>query len=216
MATNSDTAMRLALRFLLAALVLLASFALDGPTRGGQGIVLTVIPGSFLLSVSHLGDLMTFAALVVILFAFGLATRRPRPTRAAVVLASALVGTGLVVLSLKWLTSRTPDGVFHGFGAAKEGIMFPSGHTAMAFAACTVIGAVWQKARWPAWIIAAGVAISRATLIHFFSDVVAGAVIGMLVGQLVTGWAAKAGFLKLDVDVRGKRFPAPERPAPHG
>jgi len=216
MARNARTAWMLRPGHLVAASVLVASFALDDPVRKVHDVVLPITFERFLLSVSHLGDLTTFAALVAVLFACGLVARRSRFTRAAVVLGSALTATGLVALSLKWLTSRSEDGVFHGFWAGEQGIMFPSGHTAMAFAACAVIGTVWRKARWPVWAIAAGVAISRATLIHFLSDVVAGAVIGMLVGQLVTGWAAKAGFLKLDVDVRGKRFPAPERPAPHG
>jgi membrane-associated phospholipid phosphatase len=183
---------------LLAALVLLASFALDGPTSEAQGTVLTVIPESFLLSVSHLGDLTTFAAAVAILFACGLVARRSRLTRAAVVLASALVGTGLVVLPLKWLASRGPDGAFYLLGAGKWAIMFPSGHAAMAFATCAVIGAVWRKARWPAYVIAGGVALSRIILVHFLSDVVAGALIGTAVGRGVAEWASVQGFLELD------------------
>lgn len=142
----------------------------------------------------------TLAAVVAVLFVCGVVARRSRFTRAAIVLASALATTGLLVLSLKWFASRGHDGVFYGFGVGEGGIMFPSGHTAMAFAACAVIGAVWRKARWPAWAIAAGVAISRATLIHFLSDVVGGAIMGAAVGQGITGWAINAGFLALDGD----------------
>ena len=216
MATNPDAARKLGLRCLLAVLVLIASFALDGPLRKLQDVVLPVILERLLLSVSHLGDLLSLAAVVAFLFACGLVAGRSRLTRAAVVLASALAATGIVVLSLKWLVSRGPDGVFHGFGQGEGGVMFPSGHTAMVFAACAVIGAVWRKARWPVWAIAAGVAVSRATLIHFLSDVVAGAVIGMLVGQLVTDWVARKGFLTLDSGAPGTRSPAPEGPAPGG
>lgn len=203
-------------RYLIVACILVASFALDSPAREARGAVLHAVPKWLLRSLSHGGDLVTLAAVVSILFACGLLARRSRLTRAAVVLASALTATGLVVLALKWLASRGPDGVFYGFGAGDEGIMFPSGHTAMAFAACVVIGTVWRKARWPAWVIAAGVAVSRATLIHFLSDVVAGAFIGMLVGQFVTDWAAKAGFVKLDPDPRSVRSPIPGGPAQGG
>jgi len=196
--------------------VLVASFVLDGPAREAKGFVVKAIPKWLLRSLEHGGDLVTLAALVVILFVWGLVARRWRPTRAAVVLAAALVATGLVVLSLKWLASRGPDGVFYGFGTGEGGIMFPSGHTAMAFAACAVIGAVWREARWPVWAIAGAVAVSRATLVHFLSDVVAGAVIGTLVGQFVTDWAAKAGFLDLDSDCRAACSPVPGRPAPGG
>lgn len=198
--------------YFVAALALIASFALDGPAIEARGLVVKVVPRWLLRSLAHGGDLVTLAAVVVALLAAGLVARRSRLTRAAVVLASALTATGLVVLSLKWLASRAADGVFYGFGAGEGGNMFPSGHTAMAFAACAVVGAVWRKARWPACVIAVGVAVSRATLIHFLSDVVAGAVIGMLVGHLSTGWAAKAGFLELDVDPRTAPLPDPGKP----
>jgi len=216
MAKNSKPTNQLGPRFLVAASVLIASFALDGPAREAKSFVVKAIPMWLLRSLAHGGDLVTLAAVVAVLFVCGLIARRSRFTRAAVVIAAALVATGLVVLSLKWLASRGPDGVFYGFGAGEDSIMFPSGHTAMAFAACTVIGLIWRNARWPACVIALGVAVSRATLIHFLSDVVAGAVIGTLVGGLVTGWAAKAGFLTLDSGARDTRSPAPGRPAPGG
>jgi membrane-associated phospholipid phosphatase len=197
---------------LVATAVLIASFALDGPARAAWGLVVKAVPRWLLGSLSHGGDLVTLGAVVAILFACGLVARRSRFTRAAAVLASTLVTTGLAVLSLKWLASRGPDGAFHGFGAGEGGIMFPSGHTAMAFAACTVIGMVWRNARWPAWAIAISVAVSRATLIHFLSDVVAGALIGVLVAQLVTDWAAKKGFLDLDSGPHAAPAPDPARP----
>jgi membrane-associated phospholipid phosphatase len=184
--------------YFVAALALIASFALDGPAIEARGLVVRAVPRWLLRSLAHGGDLVTLAAVVAALFACGLVAHRSRLTRAAAVVASALTATGLGVLSLKWLASRDPNGVFQGFGAGKGGVMFPSGHTAMAFAACAVIGMVWRNARWPACVIAAGVAVSRATLIHFLSDVVAGALIGAAVGRLVTGWVAKKGFLELD------------------
>jgi membrane-associated phospholipid phosphatase len=207
MTSNSKAARKLGVRHVVAGAVLIASFALDGPAREARGLIVKAFPRWLLRSLSHGGDLLNLAAVVATLLAIGLIARRAGLGRAAVVLASALTGTAFVVLSLKWLASRGSDGVFYGFGRGEEGIMFPSGHTAMAFAACAVIGAVWRKARWPARVIAAGVAVSRATLIHFLSDVVAGAVIGMLVGQFVTGWAARAGFLDLDSDSRAARSP---------
>lgn len=199
-------------RHIVALSVLIASFALDGLATSARNIVLAVVPKWFLLSVAEVGDPAILAAMVATLFASGLLAHRSRFIRAAVVLASALTATGLVVLSLKWLASRGPDGVFYGFGAGEEGIMFPSGHTALAFAACAVIGAVWRKARWPACAIALGVAISRVSLEHFLSDVVAGALIGVLVGRLVTGWAAKAGYLHLTSPSRTALVPDPDRP----
>jgi membrane-associated phospholipid phosphatase len=193
-----DTVRALILRLLLAGIVLIASFALDGPAIGARGLVVTAVPKWLVRSLAHGGDLITLAALIAILLTCGLFLRRPRVTRAATVLASALAVTGFVVLSLEWLASRGPDGGFYLLGAGEWAIMFPSGHTAMAFAACTVLGTVWRNARWPAWVIAVGVAASRAILIHFLSDVVAGALIGTAVGRGVVDWAAVQGFLELD------------------
>jgi membrane-associated phospholipid phosphatase len=196
----------------MAASALIASFALDRPARETRDLMVKAVPRWLLLSLAHGGDLVILAAVVATLFACGLLARRSRLTRAAFVLASALTATGLVVLSLKWLASRGADGVFYGFGSGEEGIMFPSGHTAMAFAACAVIGMVWRNFRWPAWAIAAGVAVSRATLDHFLSDVVAGALVGVLVGRLVTGWAAKKGFVTLDPGSNAAPATNPARP----
>jgi membrane-associated phospholipid phosphatase len=193
-----DAAKRMSARYLVPALALIAGFTLDGLAIRTRPVVLAVVPQSFLLFVAEVGNPATVATVVVILFASGRLAHRSRVTRAAVVLASALAVTGLVVLSLKWLASRGPDGVFYGFGAAEDGVMFPSGHTAMAFAACTVIGMVWRNARWPACLVAVGVAVSRATLIHFLSDVVAGTLIGVAVGQGVARWWAAHGFLEVD------------------
>jgi len=177
-------------RCLVGAVVLLAAFALDGPAREARVPVVKAVPRWLLRSLAHGGDVVTLVALVGILLACGLVARQSRVVRAAVVLASALAGTALVVLSLKWLASRGPHGVFHGFGAAENGIMFPSGHTA--------------------WVIALGVAVSRATLIHFLSDVVAGAVIGAAVGHGVARWWAAQGFLELDYGSNTGTAPKPD------
>jgi membrane-associated phospholipid phosphatase len=217
MTSNSKATSNWSPRYLVIAAALIASFALDGPAREAQGLVVKAVPRWLLRSLAHGGDLVTLAAVVAVLFICGLFARRSRLIRAAIVLASALAATGLVVLSLKWLASRGPDGVFYGFGAGgEEGIMFPSGHTAMAFAACSVIGLIWRKARWPACVIALCVAVSRVTLIHFLSDVVAGALIGAAVGRGIAQWAAMAGLLDLDSQARTAPVPDPNSPPPHG
>jgi membrane-associated phospholipid phosphatase len=212
MTSQWKTAKRISARYLVPLAALIGAFALDGATLETRGLVVRAVPRWFLHSLAHGGDFVTVAAVVVVLFICGLAARCPRFIRAAVVLASALTATAFVVLSLKWLASRGPHGVFHGFGAAENGIMFPSGHTAMAFAACTVLGLVWPKARWPACAVALGVAISRVVLIHFLSDVVAGALIGAAVGQGVAHWWAAQGFLELEAGLPSEAEREPDRP----
>ena len=60
---------------------------------------------------------------------------------------------------------------------------FPSGDAALAAGAAVALGIVSPRLRWPALLFAAAVALSRVVVgVHYPSDVVAGAVIGMISG----------------------------------
>ncbi|HEX2087805.1 MAG TPA: phosphatase PAP2 family protein [Solirubrobacteraceae bacterium] len=60
---------------------------------------------------------------------------------------------------------------------------FPSGHAMTAFAAATAIAVLCPRMRWPALAIALLVAVSRPYLgVHFWADVVVGALLGAAVG----------------------------------
>jgi hypothetical protein len=68
---------------------------------------------------------------------------------------------------------------------------FPSGHSAMAFAAAVTMGLYLRRGRW--WCVslglAGGVALSRLYLAHHFpTDVLAGAVMGAALGAAAYGW----------------------------
>jgi undecaprenyl-diphosphatase len=63
---------------------------------------------------------------------------------------------------------------------------FPSGHSASAFAAATVIAFSSRRLAVPAYVLAALVAWSRVYVgVHWPLDVIGGAVLGVLVGTLV-------------------------------
>ncbi len=63
---------------------------------------------------------------------------------------------------------------------------FPSGHATTAFALATVIGFVSPRWFYPALVLAAGIGISRVALgVHYTSDVVGGAILGLLGAYLV-------------------------------
>jgi len=115
-----------------------------------------------------------------------------------------LAGAGLVVTygavkSIKALTGRDrPDGqgnsgTFHGPRWADGA--FPSGHTAMMFSTATVVAKQHRKWKWWAYGLAAGTAISRVLLDkHHPSDVLAGAILGIGIGNFVMrnkGWIAR-------------------------
>jgi len=60
---------------------------------------------------------------------------------------------------------------------------FPSGHSANAFALATILALTFPWMALPALVLAASVAASRVVLgVHFPSDVVAGSLLGVLVG----------------------------------
>ncbi|NKQ52161.1 phosphatase PAP2 family protein [Amycolatopsis sp. K13G38] len=66
---------------------------------------------------------------------------------------------------------------------------FPSGHSASAAAFATGVGLEWPALAAPIGLLAAGVAASRvAAGVHYPSDVVAGAALGLGAGVLTTWW----------------------------
>lgn len=71
---------------------------------------------------------------------------------------------------------------------------FPSGHTLTAFAVITPLIANYPGLTWHLSFCAASVAASRVILgMHFLSDVIAGAIIGAMLGYLsngLTAWVA--------------------------
>lgn len=90
------------------------------------------------------------------------------------------------MLVLKLLTARGSDGEFHFFWDwCPRAIMFPSGHAAMVCAVSVVFGRMYRSFRWPLVVIVLAVAISRVYLVHFFSDVVAGLLLGLAVSSLI-------------------------------
>ena len=69
---------------------------------------------------------------------------------------------------------------------------FPSGHAATAFAAATVLAAFYPRLRVPAFALAAVVAFSRVYLgVHFWLDVICGALLGIGAGLLFAAAARR-------------------------
>jgi membrane-associated phospholipid phosphatase len=128
------------------------------------------------------GELSVLVLVVAGAYAIGRAFVR----RAAVLAALALLTTGFCVLMLKLLTARANDGEFHFvWDWYPRAMMFPSGHAAMVCAVAVVFGHVYRPLRWPLLVIVLAVAISRIYLVHFFSDVAGGLLLGLAVSSLI-------------------------------
>jgi undecaprenyl-diphosphatase len=114
----------------------------------------------------------------------------------ATLIAAVSVGIGsLVVALLKESVDRArPEHAHPGIDPAVDtpgSPSFPSGHTATAFAAAAVVGAIYPRLRWPLYCLAALVGLSRIYLgVHFALDVIAGAILGVSIG-LVLVWAGR-------------------------
>ncbi|MGZ3312134.1 MAG: phosphatase PAP2 family protein, partial [Xanthobacteraceae bacterium] len=100
---------------------------------------------------------------------------------------------------------------YRPLGWSVEYASLPSGHSIDAFAAATAIGALWPWTRPFMWTYAVAIAVSRVVLTaHFPSDVMVGAVAGVVGVLLVRDWFASRGLafvLRPDGTVR--RLPGP-------
>jgi undecaprenyl-diphosphatase len=116
------------------------------------------------------------------------------------VLAPALVGE-----VLKWTIGRGRPFVggegnvfnFRHFGGTEAFASFPSGHANTAFALAFAVSALWPQARPVMIAYAIAIALSRLVLLaHHPSDVVAGALVGVIGAMAVRYWfaARRLGF----------------------
>jgi len=116
------------------------------------------------------------------------------------VLVPALVGE-----VLKWIVGRGRPFVggegnvfnFRHFGGTEAFASFPSGHANTAFALAFAISALWPQARFVMLAYAIAIALSRLVLLaHHPSDVVAGALVGVIGAMAVRYWfaARRLGF----------------------
>ncbi len=88
----------------------------------------------------------------------------------------------------------------------------PSGHATTAAAAAVAIGAVWPRARGVMWLYALLIMFSRVVVIaHHPSDVIAGALVGVIGAVLVRNWFAARSLAFSPVDLRGLPGPSWQR-----
>jgi undecaprenyl-diphosphatase len=131
--------------------------------------------------------------------------RRPRWLRAAAV-GPAAVGVNYAVK----LAVRRPRPRLRRLpplGRAPSRLSFPSAHATSSLAAATAFGRVEPRTRAPLHALAAAICATRPYLgMHYPSDVLAGAAIGIAIGGLVPGMGERSPQERLiDLAARGVR-----------
>jgi len=138
-----------------------------------------------------LGDWIVGSGLLVLAVGVGYLLRCPRLQAVGLYALPALYLSGLSTMLLKHMVCRTRPllleaGTFHPPLCFQAGIdSLPSGHTTQAFAIAVMLVSASPRLAPVFYGLAAMVGISRIILgVHFPSDVLAGAAIGLLCGAL--------------------------------
>jgi membrane-associated phospholipid phosphatase len=153
---------------------------------------------AFLRDFTHTGDAPVLIGSSLLAYGIGYWQDAPRLKTGSLHVFEGLIDTGIALSLIKVLAGRTrpihrpTDSRFLGPGGyfenSSDNSSFPSGHSAMSFAAATIVsheaGTYWVGI--PAYALAGGIAYSRIYVEkHWFSDVVAGAALGYSIGVLV-------------------------------
>jgi membrane-associated phospholipid phosphatase len=121
------------------------------------------------------------------------------------------VGKRLVGRARPFVEGTANPLIYRPLGWNVEYASLPSGHAIDAFAAAMAIGALWPRARFVLWTYAVLIAVSRVVLTaHFPSDVMVGAVVGVIGALLVRDWyAARRLAFVLCADGTVRLWPGP-------
>jgi undecaprenyl-diphosphatase len=176
-------------------------FIEDGQIR----TVLTDLRVPVLFKLMHIltwiGKGWVLMAAAAILLGIGVRRTDPKLKQAGALGLIALAVSGLAVQTIKHLVGRprpklTDQGIVNWGPSLNSGYdSFPSGHTISAFAMAAVMTAVYPSGRWIWYSLAVLVAFTRVYIdAHFASDVLAGAVLGVLIG--IRASKLKLGTLK--------------------
>ncbi len=110
--------------------------------------------------------------------------RRDRWLRAAVVAPASMVANYAVKLAVR--RARPQLRGLPPLGRAPSRLSFPSGHATSSVAAATAYGRVLPATRVPLYSLAGAISLTRPYLgMHYPSDVLAGAALGLAIGGLV-------------------------------
>jgi undecaprenyl-diphosphatase len=130
---------------------------------------------------AHSGDSWFWGVAILLLFFLGNQIWKSR----AIILGASVILTAIVVLIIKFTVKRQrPEGNWGNIYRRTDPHSFPSGHAARAFMLAIItlgIGPAWFAIILAVWAPLVGMA-RVAMGVHFFSDVIAGAIVGIIMG----------------------------------
>jgi undecaprenyl-diphosphatase len=146
---------------------------------------------AWMIGASRLGDGWLWLLTGLLLLDDG--SSSARRTLAAIALVMGIANVALVALKRRFPRPRPCDVARHpAFDMqplrliAVDRFSFPSGHALNAFAVCSVVGLSFTAFAPALVVVAVSVGASRVVMgLHFVSDVLAGALLGVLIGGLV-------------------------------
>lgn len=109
--------------------------------------------------------------------------------------------TGIIIQVLKHLIGRARPKFADSFMCIGPNLKtgfdsFPSGHTAIAFCFATILSSYFPRYRFIFYIFSAIAGLERTeSFSHFLSDVIAGAIIGILIGKAIIKYTKKENSL---------------------
>ncbi len=143
-----------------------------------------------MLLITQLGS-----SIFVILLGLTLLGLKPKERRTGILILSSYLPSQLICITLKaWIARPRPTIFVSNLSFLNEmwGFAFPSAHSTTAFALAIVLGAQYFRYRWIFMTLACLVGTSRIFLgVHYPSDVLAGAFLGITIGALVSFSANK-------------------------
>ena len=141
------------------------------------------------------------------------ATRRERWLRAAAVAPAAVGVNYLVKLAVRRRRPRLRR--LPPLAAAPSELSFPSAHATSSLAAAAAMGRVAPGSRPPLYGLAAAICLTRPYLgMHYPSDVLGGAAIGLVIGRLWPGLRGKGAEDRL-IDLVARAAPSTAAASPH-
>src|SRR5262245_46787936 len=136
-------------------------------------------------AINPIGSGLTPLAMCAVLALVCRALGHARACRAGWTGAVAFAAAGLIEFGVKYMVGRPrPAAAAALFPLELDS--FPSGHATSVFAVATVLGSFYPALRWPLYGLAGAIALGRVYLArHYPSDVVAGALIGLVIASVI-------------------------------